>query len=100
MIKPLTKQLFKMKECPKYAKYAFCCAYDGLLYFSNEHPDIECIPGISLGWIPDKKSKYKKTDIRIKSDYIERLILCKNGKDFDTHTQEIERMEKIDKMFE
>ena len=96
----LTKELFKLKQCPKYAKYAFACAYDGLLYFSNEHPEIMCIPGVEFGWIPDKKSKYKKCDIRIKTDYIERLVLCRNGNDFDTHEKEIERMEKVDKMLE
>ena len=96
----LTTQLFKTKQCPKYAKYAFACAYDGLLYFSDMHPDILLAPGIEFGWIPRDNSKYKKCDVRIKPDYIERLVLCRNGNDFEPHEKEIERMRQIDEMLE
>lgn len=93
----LTTDVFKMKECPKYTKYAFCCIDDGCLYFSNEHPEIVYTPGIELGWIPQNKSKYKKCkDIFVRSDYLERLVLCKNGTNFNTHDVDIARMRKMD----
>ena len=93
----LTTDVFKMKECPKYTKYAFACTYDGFLYFSNQHPEILCIPGVEFGWIPSKKSKFKKCDkFKIKNDYIERLVLCKNGRNFDSHEKQIEKMRQMD----
>ena len=93
----MNKDVFKMKECPRYAKYAFCCAYDGCLYFSSEHPEIMCVPGIEFGWIPQDYGRHKKCkDIFVRNDYVERLILCRNGNNFDTHEVEIARMKRMD----
>lgn len=96
MIK-LSMEVFNLKECPKYAKYAFSCG--GILTFSNEHPCILFVPGVEMSWTPHQLSKYKKCDsIKIYSDYIERLVLCRNGKDFESHEKQLKKMKKIDEM--
>ena len=90
----LTTGVFKTEQFPDYAKYAF--SYDGYLCFSNMHPEVMFVPGVEFCWIPNEKSKYKKCSTRIKPDYIERLVLCKNGNDFEPHEKELEFMRKID----
>ncbi len=95
----IAKELFRRKDCPKWAKYVF--SDSGELCFSEEHPDIMLVPGIEMCWQPAKFGKHKKIKERVCGDYIERLIMCRNRKnDFPSHEEEINRMKEIDRMFE
>lgn len=89
--------LFKRKDCPEWAKYVF--SSHGKLCFSEIHPDLIFVQGIGIDWMKPKFGKYLETKEKVCSDYIERLVLCRNGNDFKTHKEELKNMKKIDGMF-
>lgn len=89
--------LFKRKDCPKWAKYVF--SSQGKLCFSEEHPNLIFVQGIGIDWMKSKFGKYLETEEKVCTDYIERLVLCKNGRDFLTHKEELKQMKKMDEMF-